>query len=254
MRIHVLSIGNSFSEDAQSYLYDILKSDGIEDVLICNLIIGGCSLEKHYDNAINNLKLYEFRVFDGEGCHVFTNYSLEMGLAYSSFDYITFQQASHFSGIKSSYYYDNGTKSYLDFLKDYCLKNYKGENTPKFLFHMTWAYSEDFKGDTFKNYSNSKEQMEKGIIEVKNEVIKKHDFFSGIIPSFYAIKELVDRGFNPYRDGFHLSLQLGRYTVSLVFAKTVYSESNLYKKMSDPYLTEEEKTISKEIVANLKTY
>ena len=44
----VLSIGNSFSEDAHRYLWQIAESYGIpkENILIANMYIGGAELEK----------------------------------------------------------------------------------------------------------------------------------------------------------------------------------------------------------------
>ena len=54
----VLSIGNSFSQDAQKYLHRLAKQDGVE-LKTVNLYIGGCSLQRHYlnmldDNAFND--------------------------------------------------------------------------------------------------------------------------------------------------------------------------------------------------------
>ena len=47
--IKVLSIGNSFSRDAQRYSYKIAKNEGVEFKSV-NLYIGGCSLQTHYMN------------------------------------------------------------------------------------------------------------------------------------------------------------------------------------------------------------
>ena len=49
----ILAIGNSFSEDATSYLEDIATCGG-EDCKVVNLYIGGCSLERHYNNIVGN--------------------------------------------------------------------------------------------------------------------------------------------------------------------------------------------------------
>lgn len=45
----ILSIGNSFSQDAQRYLHELAKSEGM-DLQTVNLYIGGCSLERHFRN------------------------------------------------------------------------------------------------------------------------------------------------------------------------------------------------------------
>ena len=46
--LKILAIGNSFSEDAVEYAWDIANSLGIQNVMIGHLYIGGCSLDMHY--------------------------------------------------------------------------------------------------------------------------------------------------------------------------------------------------------------
>ena len=50
----VLAIGNSFSRDATCYLHQIAKGAGV-DAKIVNLYIGGCSLERHWQNIEKNV-------------------------------------------------------------------------------------------------------------------------------------------------------------------------------------------------------
>ncbi len=50
--MYILSIGNSFSKDAQRYLHQIAKADGV-DVHSFNLYIGGCSLSTHHKNMLS---------------------------------------------------------------------------------------------------------------------------------------------------------------------------------------------------------
>ena len=49
--VKILSIGNSFSEDAvEQHLHEIAEAAGVK-VIIGNMYIGGCSLQKHLANA-----------------------------------------------------------------------------------------------------------------------------------------------------------------------------------------------------------
>ena len=48
--LKILAIGNSFSVDAMEHLYGIAKDGGVENVLLGNLYIGGCSLATHAKN------------------------------------------------------------------------------------------------------------------------------------------------------------------------------------------------------------
>lgn len=47
----ILSIGNSFSQDAQRYLHRLAKHEGVQ-LKTVNLYIGGCSLQRHYENIL----------------------------------------------------------------------------------------------------------------------------------------------------------------------------------------------------------
>ena len=55
--MNVLSIGNSFSQDAQRYLHGIARAAG-EKIANVNLYIGGCSLERHHQNMCENMRAY----------------------------------------------------------------------------------------------------------------------------------------------------------------------------------------------------
>ena len=59
--MNILSIGNSFSQDAQRYLHQIARADGVK--LTCvNLYIGGCPLSKHYRNMLSEKSEYSLEV------------------------------------------------------------------------------------------------------------------------------------------------------------------------------------------------
>ena len=49
--LRILAIGNSFSVDAMEHLYAIAAAEGVEEILLGNLVIGGCSLETHVAKA-----------------------------------------------------------------------------------------------------------------------------------------------------------------------------------------------------------
>ena len=65
--IRILAIGNSFSEDAiENNLYELAAADGIKTI-IANMYIGGCSLERHLDNARGNKGAYRYRKLGLDG-------------------------------------------------------------------------------------------------------------------------------------------------------------------------------------------
>ena len=56
----ILAIGNSFSQDATTYLHQIALAQGVE-VEVTNLYIGGCPLEKHALNLETGEAAYEIQ-------------------------------------------------------------------------------------------------------------------------------------------------------------------------------------------------
>ena len=65
--VKILSIGNSFSEDAvEEFLSPLVRAEGL-DVVICNMFIGGCSIEKHVENLRENKADYRYRKIDPKG-------------------------------------------------------------------------------------------------------------------------------------------------------------------------------------------
>ena len=47
--MRILAIGNSFSQDATAMLQPVLAASGIQAEVV-NLYIGGCPLERHWQN------------------------------------------------------------------------------------------------------------------------------------------------------------------------------------------------------------
>ena len=69
--MNILSIGNSFSEDATRYLHEIARAES-EEINTSNLYIGGCSLEMHYENMISGERAYELQ-YNGQNTGFFVS-------------------------------------------------------------------------------------------------------------------------------------------------------------------------------------
>ncbi|MDR1582805.1 MAG: DUF4886 domain-containing protein, partial [Prevotellaceae bacterium] len=86
--IRILAIGNSFSVDAvEQYLYELGTDEGI-DLIIGNMHIGGCSLERHLNNANNNTADYAYRKIVNGVKTSLKNTTLEYAIADEPWDYI----------------------------------------------------------------------------------------------------------------------------------------------------------------------
>lgn len=206
----ILSIGNSFSEDAQRYLHAIAEANG-KKLTCANLYIGGCSLRQHYINLSDNEKNYIFQ-FNGENTNI--KISIKDAVKSNEWDYITLQQASHESFDINNYtpYLESITK----WLRIRC------PNT-KILLHQTWAYPQDRERLSEVGFKTT-EEMFAAVKDAYNKAEKLINA-DNMIKSGEAM--LKAYRLNPdivYRDAIHASYGFGRYLIGCVWYKALFNE------------------------------
>ena len=233
--LKVLAIGNSFSDDAMAYLAIIAKAAGIEEIVLGNLYIGGCSMATHYDNANVNHPNYTYRKNTGDGWVNTPNTSIETALADEEWTIITMQQVSQNSGLGHTIEGSSPNFPYLSSLittiQGKIKYKFKYEETPKIYWHMTWAYAQNSTHGGFANYGKDQMTMYNAIVGTVRETIapffakKQADKkLTGFIPSGTAIQNLRSSYFEDAmvtRDGYHLSYTTGRFTASLTWFRTL---------------------------------
>lgn len=228
----VLSIGNSFSQDAQRYLHQIAKHDGV-DLKAVNLYIGGCSLKRHYLNMIDDNAVYDFE-FNGEKTGI--QVSIRQALISDDWDCITLQQASHFSGDSATYF------PYIEALTDY-IRKYCPHS--KIFLHQTWAYEEGCaRLKEVAGFETSKEMLSAlcNAYEKAAKAIKA----DGVIPCGLAMAKATELGIEKiHRDTFHAALGAGRYLLALCWYKVLTGNDILENRFSefDVPVTEVERKI-----------
>ena len=211
--IKVLAIGNSFSEDAvEEHLSPLAQAEGLT-VVIGNMYIGGCSLERHVNNLRGNLKKYRYRKFDPQGNKTeIKNYTLEQVLAEEEWDYISVQQVSSLSGMPESY--NPWLPELVEFVK-------ARQPQAELMFHATWAYGPNSTHKAFPNYGNDQLRMYNAIISAVYQEVPKVGI-KLIIPSGTSIQNArTVLGNDLTRDGFHLSRDLGRYIAACTWLEAV---------------------------------
>ena len=232
-QIKLLTIGNSFSDDAvEHYLYGLVEANG-DTIIIGNMYIGGCSLERHYDNSQNNSNAYSYRkIVNGEKT-VTPDFRLTDAITDENWDYISFQQVSGLSGIYESYF------PFLDELIKFA-KEYSTNSDVQFVVHSTWAYAKDSTHPDFANYNTNQEEMYSAIIDAGTRAAERAGI-KIIIPAGTAIQNGRPSSLEDTfcRDGYHLELTYGRYTASCawyekLFGKTVVGNSYVPDSI-DPY-------------------
>ena len=202
--MNILSIGNSFSQDAHRYLHRISKADGCT-LNTFNLYIGGCTLSLHYRNMLSEERAYMLEM-NGESTGF--NVSLKDVLLNRDWDVVTIQQVSS----KSPYY--ETYQPYLNKIVEYvrlCVPK------AKIAIHQTWAYEQDSHRLNielgYKNHTDMFEDVRASYEKAAKDI--KADF---IIPSGEVFQRLIESGIEKvHRDTFHASYGLGRYALGLLW-------------------------------------
>lgn len=93
----------------------------------------------------------------------------------------------------------------------------------KLVWHMTWAYAKDSEHEAFANYGQNQGTMYEMIVKTVQKKILPTNVFSTVIPSGTAIQNARTSflGDSLNRDGFHLSIPLGRYVAGLTLVTAV---------------------------------
>lgn len=225
--MRILSIGNSFSQDATRYLHDIAKADGV-NLQAANLYIGGCPLERHYRNLQSGKKDYELQ-FDGHMTGFFV--SLDEALLSRQWDIITLQQQSSRSCRYETF------QPYLTALAEHVRKC---QPKAKLLLHQTWAYED---GSSMLRNTAGYETAEAMLTDIIAAYAQAAESIcaDGLIPSGELMGKLVQAGMTVHRDTFHASLGAGRYALGLLWYRMLTGASvtgNPFRDFAEPIAEE----------------
>ena len=237
--LKLLAIGNSFSEDAiEQNLFELAAAAG-HQMVIGNMYIGGCSLEKHWGNAQGNKPDYNYRKIEVDGKMTRTaNYTLDKALRDEQWDYISLQQVSQLSGMYSSF------QPHLDSLIAYVRARVPA--TTKLIWHVTWAYAQNSTHGGFANYDRNQDKMYRAIVEGAQRLKKENAQFSLFVPVGTAIQNARTSfvGDHLNRDGFHLDLVLGRYTAACTWFECLFGTKVVGNRYAPKGLDKAQKAVA----------
>ena len=208
--IRVLCIGNSFSWDAvEQELVPLCDAKKVQ-VEVHNLYYGGCSLQQHAEFLIKDTAAYSHRVCTNAVPRMVKDtITLRQALRDGEYDYISLQQASHDSGIRSTY------EPWLTMLID-TVRAY--QPNAQLCWMQTWAYSRDAMHPAYPRYHNNQQEMWDSIQACTRALTINHSPLA-LIPCGDAIQRARNTklGDTLCRDGYHLNYVYGRYTAACVW-------------------------------------
>ncbi|MBE6973008.1 MAG: DUF4886 domain-containing protein [Ruminococcaceae bacterium] len=234
LKMNVLAIGNSFSNDAIRYLHQITRAGG-QKLSVVGLYYGGCTLDRHYRYMLAEEKGYEL-VYNGHSTGFFI--SLKQALLSREWDVITVQQASGRSFDPDSYY------PYINALVDYARQC---APKAKIVVHQTWAYEQGSAKLEKVGYADHKDMF--ADIQKAYELAAEKIGADGIIPSGQLFQNMLAGGFEKiHRDTFHATLGAGRYALGLLWYRMITGTDvtdNLFCDFDEEVTQEEISTIKR---------
>jgi len=206
--IKILTVGNSFAENACLYLDSITESVPGCKIIISKANIGGCSLEKHATLIQQCNEDFTLKPYD-------ETFTLKEIIDQDEYDYVTIQQVSRLSFKPESF------QPYADTLINFIIRHAPGA---KIIIHQTWAYSKTC--SRFEDWELTRDEMHQGLVENYNNLATHYGI--GILPSGNAFYSSYDM--NPeiylwsWGDGFHAN-QNGCYLAGCVWFGTLFDVS-----------------------------
>ncbi len=198
--VKVLTIGNSFAENACSMLGNITRSVPGCNIVIGKANIGGCYLEKH-------AKLIKDCEVDPTLKPYHKKFTLKELLKKDKWDVVTIQQVSSKSFKPESY------QPYADEIVAFVKTN---SPQAEIVIHQTWAYSPNCK--RLAEWDLKREDMHSGLVKCYND-LSKHYKGMRIFPSGSAFYESYKQfpEINLWNnDGYHAN-QNGCYLAGCVW-------------------------------------
>ena len=213
----ILCIGNSFSQDSTTYLYDLTSNEGM-DLKVVNLYIGGCSLERHWENVLGDKAEYDYQL---NGVSTGKVVTIKDTLQEDKWDIITLQQCSGLSGLIDTYY------PYIIELSKYVKEHAPGA---KQLIHQTWAYEIDSPHEHFVYYNNDQVKMYEALLECYGTAAKELSLqiipFGEVVQALRTLPifDYKNGGKSLCRDGFHMHYVYGRFALAATWYEYVLKE------------------------------
>lgn len=237
----LLAVGNSFSQDACTFLHQTAQAQGLE-LEVTNLYIGGCPLETHYQNLLSGNADYQCQQnghFDGRMI------SLPEALAMEPWDVIVTQQASPFSGWMDSY--EPFLTELLSAFRQAC-------PSARLFLHETWAFEHDSDHSAFFRYHRNQAEMYDRLRYCYRTMARAHGV--SLIPSGDVIQRVRTKapfrvqsgGRSLCRDGFHMSLSYGRYLLACVWVGKLFGVS----VAENPFVPDGDESVEAELLALLR--
>ena len=244
--LKVLSIGNSFARNANKVLYQIAKAEGVEEIVLGILGIGGCPISKHYALSQSDAAEYTYYKNTAGTWEKTENVSMSTGLADEDWDYITITSTPGQEGIPSCY------EGCLDGLIAYLRANKTNPDAP-IGYHMSWAFPNNSPSSALPKYGGTRTHMYNAIIDTtQDHIMKKYDvdFLLATGTAIENARSVMGECFT-LDDGYHMNTA-GEYVTGYMFFAALTGKPLQELKYKPSYIKPESRvTIARAVNAAL---
>ena len=259
--LRVLSIGNSHTDNATEYLYDVFKAENPnQEVMIAQLYYSGCSVSQHVDFMAKDAAVYRYRTQDNRNPSGYS--TMKQALQAEIWDVIILHEMNNSAGAESTYTGANSRnlQKHINNVKKYSLNS-----DPKLIWNFSWANpsSEYLWGlgypagdnyswvDSYKqNYGSDYDYMLDCMIAQTKKYVMTNSAFADVAPTGLAFKYARDN--NPdqtdpdvllYCDYTHAGEGFGRLLVSYVWYATLTGQTKFTELKYARDLTEDQQEL-----------
>ena len=222
----VLFFGNSYSNDAITYLTKIFLSAGYDQIIIGSISTGGCNINHHWSNLDPDLEDFHPGQPDATNMEGTASCSIKVnGSGYSvkgdtlvdryantvkayDWDYISIQHAPNEVEQLATY-------SYLPNLVQFIEDNLIDKEKTKLVYHMIWKYN-----DTQSEAKRTSTNYNTIVDITQNFVLQNEEFGDRVVPAATFRQNMVSSFLEDVdiaRDYGHMGLTLGRYALGLLW-------------------------------------
>ena len=244
--LKVLSVGNSFARNATKVLYQIAQKEGVEEIVLGNLHIGGCPISRHYELSQSGAAEYAYYKNTTGTWEKTDNVAMKTALLDEDWDYITITSTPGQEGDPKFY------EGCLDGLIAYLRAN-KTNPDAQIGYHMTWAFPNGSPSSAMRLHNNSRTVMFNAITDTtQNHIMKKYDV-DFLLASGTAVenaRSVMGQVFTK-DDGYHMNTP-GEYVTGYMYFAAITGKPLTELKFKPNYVSPESRvTIARAVNAAL---
>lgn len=244
--LKILFIGNSFAVDTTDQAAQVAKTLGVKKVKLGTLYAGGCAIGMHYEHATKDIPLYIYYENEGDGWKETYEYKISDAIKSDEWDWIVLNHGTAGTNRYTSPECYEKLAPLIEYVRSLAPKGVK------IAYSLTWMGEPYHDHHEIKSYNGDTATMRKNMVEVTKQTVLKCDI-DRIIPTGTAIENARTSKIGLLtRDGYHLSLGVGRYIAALTFISTLTGLAIDHIDYAPEGISEYEKKVAIESVNNAK--